>query len=64
MNEELKLKSCPWCGGVITYFEGDWNTNLHYFECCNKDCAIQPFHGYFKCEEELTKGIEAWNKRK
>ena len=60
MNEKLKLKPCPFCGGKELIgrspcMGSSWRFEIH----CERCGSIVSFHK----KDEKKKAIEAWNKR-
>lgn len=56
-----KLKPCPFCGNEAVRFSGVYfEKEMHYIQCTNEDCLIQPITGMYTLKSNATK---AWNKR-
>lgn len=54
MNNDIKLKPCPFCGGTELYF---FRGKFYALECAHCGARL----GAYKTEEEVA---EAWNTRK
>lgn len=69
---EIKLKPCPFCGGVpitrITVVRGISEDKIRYSIMCD-DCCIRRFadicsgDSFEKVKSAIDKAIEEWNRR-
>jgi len=54
-----KLLPCPFCGRVGEGYQCH-ESDMHFVECTNKKCPVQPHTDWFETESEA---IAAWNRR-
>ena len=56
---EIKLKPCPFCGGVVETYQLDYGRADHIIRCANKGCIIKPYGA----NPSFDTAIKAWNTR-